>query len=110
MEVKHPQPPTGFSPPSPGVTSSQLLPEVTELGGHGIWSWGALTASLAKDRKCKLTLIRDHPCGLRYISLNQTLATVNFFFHPRPKSCKHEDRNKSLKQDLAHIYGKHTKL
>lgn len=72
--------------------------------------WKTLPASLAKDRKCKLILIRDHSCGLWSISLNQTLATVNFFFHPRPKSCKHKDRNKSLKQALVHIYGKHTKL
>lgn len=85
------------------------------VGGNGAgWTWGLvpgdLTASLAKDGKCELTLIRVRPCGLRCISLSQTLATVNFFFHPRPKSRKHKDRNKSLKQALAHIYGKHTKL
>lgn len=93
-----------------GDAPSQLLLEVMELGGLGVWSPGDLTVSLAKDGKCELTLIRDRLCGLRCISLSQTLATVNFFFHPRPESCKHKDRNKSLKQALAHIYGKHTKL
>lgn len=66
----------------------------SRAGWSRMWSCGALTASLLNDR---MTLIRDHPCGLRCISLTQTLATVKFFFHPRPQSCKHKDRNKSLK-------------
>lgn len=106
VEVKHPCHSMGVSPFRPFLIATR--------GSRAGWTralvWKALPASLAKDRKCKLILIRDHSCGLWSISLNQTLATVNFFFHPRPKSCKHKDRNKSLKQALVHIYGKHTKL